>query len=300
MSEVVQLHEKEYSIYANNARAVYKKRKAHVPEELPGEEDIKEVRNCIEEISRLCTKIMKDGITEDHRQLARVTLVRLITFNVRRGREPSKLQLVDWEGVKDDRWKPRTDIPNLSDPVEITLAKRLKLCYVEEKKDANGNALVPILFTAEAVTAIGVLMKYRREIGISQENQYVFARGVAEHFVVGRDTLPAISKQIELKKPKLITPTRTRKWLATMMQLLDLTNSELTWLTNHMGHTKNVHMSWYRKEVATIELTKVAKVLSVIDGGEDIKNKIDTLICFNEMEGKLVIILNLLKLLLFL
>lgn len=85
------------------------------------------------------------------------------------------------------------------------------------------------------------------------------------------------------------------------MQLLDLTNSELTWLTNHMGHTKNVHMSWYRKEDATIELTKVAKALSAIDGGEDIKNKkIDTLICFDEMEGKLVIILNLLKLLLFL
>ena len=144
-------------------------------------------------------------------------------------------------------------------------------------------------------------MKYRKEIGISQENQYVFARGVAEHYMVGWDTLQAILKQTELKKPKLITPTRTRKWLATMMQLLDLTNSELAWLTNHMGHTKNVHMSWYRKEDATTELTKVAKVLSAIDGGEDIKNKkIDTLICFDEMEGKLVIILNLLKLLLFL
>lgn len=171
---------------------MYKKRKAHVPEELPEEEDIKKVKiYCIEEISRLCTKIMKDGITEDHRQLARVTVVRLITFNARGVREPSKLQLVDWEGVKDDRWKRRTDIAKLSDPVEITLAKRLKLCYVEEKKkkDANGYALVPILFTAEAVTAINVLMKYRKEIGISQENQYVFARGVAEHYMVGRDTL---------------------------------------------------------------------------------------------------------------
>ena len=37
----------------------------------------------------------------------------------------------------------------------------------------------------------------------------------------------------------------------------------------------------YRKEDATFELlTKVAKVLLVIDGGEDIKNKnIDALIC---------------------
>ena len=129
----------------------------------------------------VCTKIKKDGIAKDYRQLARVTLVRLITFNARRGGEPSKLQLVDWKGVKDDRWKRRTDIVKLTDLVEITQTKRLKLCYVKgkKKKDANGNALVPILFTAD------VLMKYQKEIGISQENEYVFARGVAEHYMVG-------------------------------------------------------------------------------------------------------------------
>ena len=41
------------------------------------------------------------------------------------------------------------------------------------------------------------------------------------------------------------------------MQLLDLSNGELTRLTNHMGHTKDVHMAWYRKEDAITELTKV-------------------------------------------
>ena len=41
--------------------------------------------------------------------------------------------------------------------------------------------------------------------------------------------------------------------------------------------------------------------LSAMDGGEDIKNKkIDTPMCFDEMEGKLVMILMLLNLILFL
>ena len=133
------------------------------------------------------------------------------------------------EGLKDDRWKHTTDIAKVTDLVEIILAKRLKLCYGEgkKKKNANRNALVTILFSAEAVTTIDVLMKYRKEICISQENQYVFARGVAEHYMVRWDVLQAISKQIELKKPKLITPTRTHKWLATIMQLLDLANCEI-------------------------------------------------------------------------
>ena len=54
--KLVQLYEKEHSIYANNVRAVYKE--AHVPEELPKKEDIKKVRMyCIKEISWLGTKI---------------------------------------------------------------------------------------------------------------------------------------------------------------------------------------------------------------------------------------------------
>ena len=96
----------------------------------------------------------------------------------------------------------------------------------------------------------------------------------------------ATSKEIVLKKPILITSTRTRKWLATMMQWLDMTDVELTWLTNHMGHRKNVHLAWYRKEDATIELTKAAKVLPVIDEGEDIANKkIDRLVCADNDKG---------------
>ena len=71
-----------------------------------------------------------------------------------------------------------------------------------------------------------------------------------------------------------------------MMQLLDMTDAELTWLTNHMSHSKNVHFAWYRKEDTTVKLTKVAKVLSAIDEGEDIANKkIDALMCADNEKG---------------
>ena len=74
------------------------------------------------------------------------------------------------------------------------------------------------------------------------------------------------------------------------MQLLHLSNGELTWLTNHMEHTKDVQIAWYRKEDATIELTKVAKVLSAIDEGEDLINKnIDSLVAVDDSEGRCLI-----------
>ena len=159
-----------------------------------------------------------------------------------------------------------------------------------KKKRAKDNALVPILFTKETVDAIDLLIEHRQDMRILPNNEYVFARGEGKNYMIGWDTLQTIAKQIDLKKPKLVTPTRTTKWLATIIQLLDLSNGGLTWLTNHMGHTKDVHMAWYRKEDATIELTKAAKVLSAIDEGEDLSNKnIDSLMAVDDSEDRCLI-----------
>ena len=108
----------------------------------------------------------------------------------------------------------------------------------EEKSKRQCPALVPILFMKESVDAIDLLIEHRQDMEILPNNEYVFARGEGKNYMIGWDTLQAIAKQIDLKKPKLVTPTPTRKWLATIMQLLDLSNDELTWLANYTGHTK--------------------------------------------------------------
>ena len=40
--------------------------------------------------------------------------------------------------VQNDRWKRKEDLERLVDPVERTLAERLKLCYIEGKKKKKG------------------------------------------------------------------------------------------------------------------------------------------------------------------
>ena len=91
----------------------------------------------------------------------------------------------------------------------------------------------------EVMQGIEVLVNNRELPGIELDNKYVLATSGC-HPIKGWDTLQVITKEIEgLKKPKLITPTRTRKYLATLLQLLDMSDAELTWVTNHMGHTKD-------------------------------------------------------------
>ena len=275
----LELYESDYSIHASNARAVYQKRKANVPEDLPLESDIRILRDStVSKIKKVVSSYKGNGqlSVPQYKELLQLTFVRVLTFNARRGGEPSKLTLDDWKNVESDIWKKKADIEKLENPVEKVLAKRLKICYIEGKKKKRGSqmkALVPIIFTEEVTSAIQILVKNRSSANISADKHYVFPSGSGLKRIRGWDTLQCIAKKLPLSKPSLLTPTRTRKFLATTLQLLDLTDGEITWVTNHMGHTRNVHFSWYRREESTIELTKIAKLLLAVDSDESLKNK---------------------------
>ena len=135
-----ELYESDYCILSNNAKAVYEKRKANVPEELPEEEDIKTLRNfCIAEIKQVCSSAGENVLShEEYMYMSKLVYVRLLTFNARRGGEPGKLLLEDWKMIESDRWKRESDIDRITDPVEKQLMQRLKLCYIEGKKKKRG------------------------------------------------------------------------------------------------------------------------------------------------------------------
>ena len=51
-----------------------------------------------------------------------------------------------------------------------------------------------------------------------------------------------IAHKAVLKKPELITSSKIRKHMATVLQLLDMNAAELEWVTEHLGHTTDVHI----------------------------------------------------------
>ena len=141
MKLMLTLYTDDYTNFSSNAKVVYELRKGNAPEELPLESDLKQLREyCITEIERLTAKgsITKLG---DYTKLNKLCLSRVLTFNARRGGEPGKLTLHQWKSTLDDTWKRREDIERLTDPVEIQLASRLKLCYVPGKKKKKGRSV---------------------------------------------------------------------------------------------------------------------------------------------------------------
>ena len=73
---------------------------------MPQERDIKIFRKYIlEQIVELTAKVKRNTHNvHDVRKLAKLTLARVLTFNARRGGEVSKLKLIHWERVEDDRY----------------------------------------------------------------------------------------------------------------------------------------------------------------------------------------------------
>ena len=53
-----------------------------------------------------------------------------------------------------------------------------------------------------------------------------------------------ITHKIGLKNPELITSTKIRKHMSTVLQLVDMNAAELEWVPEHLGHTADVHRTW--------------------------------------------------------
>ena len=54
--------------------------------------------------------------------------------------------------------------------------------------------------------------------------------------------------------------------------MLNLNDGELEWLSNHLGHTIEVHKEYYRNQGAAIQLGKVAKTLIAMDQGHTLSS----------------------------
>ena len=134
---MMSLYCKDYSNYANNAKVLYVLRQGNAPVQLPLEDDLKKFRDyCITEIEALTEEENLSQAQFNH--LNKICFSRCLTFNARRGGEPGKLTLKQWADTLNDTWKHQPDIEALTDPLEIKLAGRLKLCYVPGKKKKKG------------------------------------------------------------------------------------------------------------------------------------------------------------------
>lgn len=249
------------------ALATIGQRKTNSVQLLPLTQDLVALQNFqLRTMNELCLQLSNFPSTELWKKLAKVSLSRLIVFNKRRGGEAARMHLSTYVSRPD--WRaPRTEeFKAALSGIERKLCDRLILVEIIGKRGRK----VPVLITPELQTSIDTLIKYRSAAGISPDNPFMFARGFrnATRYLRGTDCLREVCVSAKLQHPELVTSTRLRKYIATVAQIVNMSENECDWLANHLGHDYRVHKKFYRLNESVVELAKVSKLLISADNGQ--------------------------------
>lgn len=125
---------------------------------------------------------------------------------------------------------------------EKALSKKFKRVITQGK----GSKPVAILFSKDMQEYIKVLSSIRT-LCVSESNQYLFANPNTNNGCLhGYHSLKKMAEEAEVVNKNLFTSTRLRKHIATILQVLNITEPEMEQFATFMGHTKKTHESYYR------------------------------------------------------
>lgn len=79
----------------------------------------------------------------DFVKMRNLIVSRLTMFNARRGGEPARITMKEWEEAANDSWVDPQLVETVKDPLEKALFKQFKLAYHQAGKSSK--KLVPIL-----------------------------------------------------------------------------------------------------------------------------------------------------------
>ncbi|CAG2222876.1 unnamed protein product [Mytilus edulis] len=229
------------------ARMVLAERNFNIIKQLPLPEDIqKMVSFMVEELNKLD---LQDVAYKIFRKAAVLALARITLYNRRRCHEVQALNLSDYRRRK-------------STPDEVALQMSHELTEFEKE----------LLNTQEVVMIRGKGGKavpgyYPKGCFGIPPSKYLFANSNAGVFR-GYDAIGAVKKEAGLKLPNLVKTSNMRKYMATMMQSLDITENQRQWILDHLGHTMDVHRVHYRQTSDLIERVHVSKLLLIQDFGK--------------------------------
>lgn len=249
-------------------RIVLEERKQARKQPLPLPKDIIKLSAYLKSESNSCDLL--DNSYNNFRKVAILSLAGLISYNRRRPGEVQAMKMTAYfsrkSGTDDFSRAVLGELTKLED-------RLLKDQDVIEIRGKRGK-IVPVLVPSytrpllEHVTDKQV----RKNAGISSSNGYVFANN-RSGVIRGGYAMKVYTDAAGLERPQLVRATNMRRYMATMSQGLNVTPQQQQWITDHLGHTLDVHRIYYRATSDVIERVDVAKLLLMMDAGDISKYK---------------------------
>ncbi|KAI2644605.1 Catalase-2 [Labeo rohita] len=240
------------------ARMSAKEKKCKKKVSLPLTEDMQKLTKHLENaLDSAYKNLEKSSTIQNYSDLARVTLTRVILFNRRQSGEVSKMQLKNFLDRDPSLVLPEFGLSNY----EKRLCSYLSRVEFKGKKDRK----VAILLTPDLVKALQLLVEKRKDCEVFDENGFLFALPKSLSFFRGHDCIRKFAQESGARHPEYLRSTQLRKQVATTSQILNLKNNEMDRLADFLGHDISVHQKFYRLPAATLQITKMSKLLLALE-----------------------------------
>ncbi|KAF5278702.1 hypothetical protein FQR65_LT15590 [Abscondita terminalis] len=243
------------------------------PQKLPVTQDIILFRNYTHEIADTCIKRLKENSQdkESFKKLTESALALTIILNRKRIGDVQYTKLESY--TKDSTTNTQEECFNVLSESEKELSKHFKRIITVEK----GSRSVPILFSKHVQQCMDTLLAVRYKF-VPEENSFLFALpGSSAKWVDGSSILRKYAVYCGAKNPGTLTSSRLRKQIATVLQILNLNDTEMEQLATFMGHTRKTHEDFYRLPEELYQTGKIAKLLLVMERGVASENQGKTL-----------------------
>ena len=225
------------------------------PINLPKEDDVKILLD-------QCTKIMSECRPLDFPEPSSFVNIRsavltcLIIFNARRGGEPSRLVIQQWEEALRGEWIDSCDLPD-----DFESGSTL----ITFQTGKGNHHLVPVIFPAETLNAVKYLAdpEIRRNASVLPSNKYLFpSTQNGKGHAVGWHSINDILQKLSMKGA--INATRNRHRVASLLAKLSLTEKEKDLVYKHFGHSEAVNEGVYQAAGGSQQLNITGNYLGQI------------------------------------
>jgi integrase len=237
------------------------------PAALPIESDIEKVKKYIlASVEEIVTDSYLHWTQHEFARLRDLVVARLTLFNARRGGEPSRLMLREWNDAENGTWISDTATENVTDECGQELLKKYKIafqCGKGSKRD------VPILIPQDCEPALKKLcdINLRRSVKVHPENIYVFAStNMSLDHIIGWNAVTMVSSLANVKTK--ISATKMRHRASTVYAALEVPEQEREAFYRHMGHSSEINKSIYQCPQALQEILSVGRFFDELDQGK--------------------------------
>ncbi|KAI7790437.1 hypothetical protein IRJ41_024412 [Triplophysa rosa] len=263
------LHETKWSeLVSHSALSNLSEAKYNKSNRLPLAKDVQKLQLYLGQQVELTKEKLADNPTAGtYAALAKVTLCQVILFNRRREGEVARMTVKNFEDR--DMSQLNDDISTGLTEVEKRLCKQFARVELRGKKGRK----VAVILTSDMTANLSLLISKRKECGVTENNNYLFAIPCSDgHY---RGQFGQFADACGAEDPQNLRSTNLRKQIATISQVMNLKDNELDQLADFLGHDIRVHREYYRLPQSTIQLAKISKLLMAMEKGsvKDIQGK---------------------------